>query len=699
MICDALTLAQSAAPKAEALTGWYVAGGIVLLGLVIYGGKDLFRLSLLRIRAVASVCFRESIRRRVLWLVPLAILGVILVSQFQKPLDEQDAVRQVTKFCIFSSAILVTLAAVILACTNLPREIDNRVIYTVVTKPTSRLEILLGKISGFAGLTAVILAIMGLFSWGYVHAFEWRVLQDVQVRVKQGGLEPAAEDTLRYYAKAGLLDARDYASSRAVQVFNTYPKAGELTRQIRGAGEQEAMLPFTFDRSLLPPDSKIAGMLLTLSLPWHQDPLSTDQLSLVSQYAEQAGIHTTVPAAPAGPGIARDVDVSKLFPAFFKISLVNENLETVIDSAVINNDVPQVAADASGVTEAKVPVSGPAVERMFDLKRFYVRFVGVSPATTFTLDPSKVAATILFEKHPPLTLKSAPLGAGDSPILVSGRTTQNGQQLRGADIASAAEGAYEYRNVPASFVRDGEVYFEFRTTVERDSDAEGPKQLTTWMDVRILNKKSGEISPPVKFAVESKRLAHFGVPAKYIAGGNFDVLMRCLSPQQWVSLRPSYLRLASDDRGFALNLTKSLFILWLLTILVITVAVFCSTYVSWPIAFVLTLVILLAHWGVMQLGGLAGAGVGRQIVSDLFAGAAPAVAETLNRSVEGLNSLLRLVSSFLPDVSQFAAMEDIEKGVWISWSRLGAALKVLAMFGLPILTLSYVVFRNKEVAP
>ena len=56
-----------------------------------------------------------------LWITPLAILGVIVVSQLQRPLDEQDAIRQTTKFCLFATGLLVTVATIILACTNLPR--------------------------------------------------------------------------------------------------------------------------------------------------------------------------------------------------------------------------------------------------------------------------------------------------------------------------------------------------------------------------------------------------------------------------------------------------------------------------------------------------------------------------------------------------------------------------------------------------
>src|SRR5207249_10186075 len=131
-----------------------------------------------RIWAVSSVCFAESYRRRILLITPLAIIGVIIVAQLQQPFDEQDAVFQTIKFSLFATGLLITVTAIILACTNLPREIENRVIYTVVTKPTTRLEIVLGKILGFARVSALILLIMGLFTFGYLHWRAWRFEQD-----------------------------------------------------------------------------------------------------------------------------------------------------------------------------------------------------------------------------------------------------------------------------------------------------------------------------------------------------------------------------------------------------------------------------------------------------------------------------------------------------------------------------------------
>src|SRR2546421_11278480 len=168
---------------ASDFTVWMVAGLIVLLGLGIFGWKDLSQLKWRRLWAISSVSFRESLRRRVLWVTPLAILGVIVVSQLQHPNDELDAIRQTTKFCLFASGLLVVVTGVILACTNLPREIDNRVIYTIVTKPTTRLEIVIGKVLGFARVSAAILLMMGLFTFGYLELRAWRLEKQVEERL------------------------------------------------------------------------------------------------------------------------------------------------------------------------------------------------------------------------------------------------------------------------------------------------------------------------------------------------------------------------------------------------------------------------------------------------------------------------------------------------------------------------------------
>jgi ABC-type transport system involved in multi-copper enzyme maturation permease subunit len=191
------------------LNPWSVGLLIVVIGLLI-GFRDVVRFSLTRIWAISSVVWQESKRKRVLLITPLAIIGVIIVSQFQNPLDAQDAIRQTTKFCLFATGLLVAITAIILAATNLPKEIENRVIYTVVTKPTTRLEIVLGKVLGFARVSAAILLIMGLFTWGYLWLRERQMTNSISVQLAAGNVDPVSKQTLEHYVSAGLLQSRSY---------------------------------------------------------------------------------------------------------------------------------------------------------------------------------------------------------------------------------------------------------------------------------------------------------------------------------------------------------------------------------------------------------------------------------------------------------------------------------------------------------
>ena len=124
-----------------------LGAALVIIGLGVVGFGDLLKFSPSRAWAIGGVVFSEGLRRRV-WLVPpLVMLATILLTQLGDPNDEVDAIRQATQFCLLASGLVAVLVTLILACTNLPREVDSRVIFTVVTKPVSRLELYVGKLS------------------------------------------------------------------------------------------------------------------------------------------------------------------------------------------------------------------------------------------------------------------------------------------------------------------------------------------------------------------------------------------------------------------------------------------------------------------------------------------------------------------------------------------------------------------------
>ena len=687
----------------ESITGYLplvVAALIVLLCLIIYGGRDLIRLSPLRIRAVASVCFHESVRRRVLWLTPLAILGVVLVSQFQHPLDEQDAVRQATRFCVFTAGLLVVMATIILACTNLPREIENRVIYTVVTKPVSRLEILIGKVVGFSSVAALILIIMGVFSWGYLKVQEWRLINDIKQQIAIGGLDAATAQTLKYYRDHGLLNARDYRGTLDVQALSAYPAPGDKLRWFNGGNEQQVLVPFQVEPGSVQIGEGDAAMLLALSLPWvQQRAMTPDELQNVTQMVETARNQGMLPKPPTLPGIA--VPTEQL-PAFVRVEFYGPDMTRIPEETRARKLVPVM--DGSGRTAVIVPVSAAYAQKILSMGSFYVSLLGVSPGVRYAVgDPPVSLLLPSDDPQKPTVIRSRPFDRNqDGTCAIVGRTAQNGQQLRGDDAATAPVGVFAFRK--RALPTTGTMTVEMRTVVDeqggdRRNDFGLDTQAPTIVELSVVNRQSGKASTWVRVPLESRRSAYAELPAEYMAGGDFDVLLRCLTPGEWLGLNPATLRLSAGDGSFALNLFKSHLVLWLLSVLVIMVAIFCSTFLSWPIAIVLTVVILLGHWGVTQLGEMATPGVGRQVVNDLFAGAAPAVTETLTRSMESLTALTRNLAAFLPDISRFAAMDELSLGAEMPWVQLAGPLVILILFGLQIVALSYVFFRNKEVAP
>src|SRR5450432_3922246 len=288
---------------------WTVPAVIVLLGLFVYGFRDLLRFSFKRAWAISGVCFDESIRRRVLWITPLAIVGVILVSQFQRPADEQDAIRQTTKFALFATGMLVTITGVILACTNLPREIETRVIYTIVTKPTTRLEIVIGKVIGFSKVSLTILFIMGVFTLGYLHLQQWRMTRDISQRLAAGAVDPLARSTYEYWAQEGLLVSRTLEQPGDIEIFSREPVANDTKRWFFGAGEGDIVVPFEITPEQLTPNGVpnappgSAGMIVRAQLGYAHSDFDAGQNQVESALPMGIAAPTTTPSLPTEANI------------------------------------------------------------------------------------------------------------------------------------------------------------------------------------------------------------------------------------------------------------------------------------------------------------------------------------------------------------------------------------------------------------
>jgi ABC-type transport system involved in multi-copper enzyme maturation permease subunit len=655
---------------------------VVILGGLLYvltaGLSDLLRFSIKRIWAISGVCFDESIRRRVLWIIPLAILGLVIVVQLQQPFDEQDAIRQTTKFCLFATGMVVVISTIILACTNLPREIENRVIFTVVTKPTTRLEIVLGKITGFARVSATILLIMGVFSFGYLHFRAWSLESDLRYRLKNNAVESISRPTFQHYVDAGLLNAKTLADAASMNIYQVPPQPGSTLRE-----------PTTDAYTLA---------------PFH---LPANMVALVDPEGKQytgPGLVIQVRAGylPVPPKVTPGKPAAKPLPAAISVQIFDQNASTAMAAEIKGN--PAVLPSADGSQWVSFTLTSNYVAM---LTKFPFIFVAISDANAdnrliFNEDPKDPPVRLLIpvttQTDPLVVLPTDPLDASKpADLAYTGREGISGQQVKGDPTGQSQACVFHFQNADIQSRTGDTVPIEFRVGVEKSGDVTD-QDIPTQASICVENLTTGKVSDPILAQPDNNRPCYASIPTAYTQGGNFNLIVRCLSPDQWLNFKRSSVSIVQSENSFAFNLLKSTIILWLLSILVTSISVFCSTFLSWPIAVVLTLVILLGRWGVNQLGDAATAGVGRQFVQD-FGVKDPAAMQVLSGSVEELNKALKAVATVLPDIEQFSATEDIERGISIPASTVQAGLIVLLCFGVPLTLLAYIFLKNKEVAP
>jgi ABC-type transport system involved in multi-copper enzyme maturation permease subunit len=701
------------------LLPWVIATVIITVGIFVYGWNDVVRTHWQRVWAISGVCVTESLRRKVLWLTPLAMIGIVVVCQFQVAASPQDVIQQTTKFCLFASAMLVTVTAIILACTNLPREIETRIIFTIVTKPTTRLEIVLGKVLGYARVSALIIIIMGVFTLAYLQIRARPMIADLKSQMQTLPANSPIRASDEYYVNSGLLGTRSLVWGSDVEVYAAPPN-GDENWSLGGVG-QYILIPFALSQdnkknleTLV--DSKIPVYInFNLDVKFHKPDERQRREAREAKLEEGSNtkdndfnvpVPETQPSAPKP--LIPEVQVRFLNEA--RGMLVKMN---VMDAGSRVTLKPTKAGSATYIGSMEIP--SDVVLEAARLGRFYTQISPRTPATEFGVRGSAAWISVPIPQYAPIQM-AVDANHPDRPAhaIFSSYPTRDGVRLTSTvwgDDPQPPDGpvaVFHFRNISVSPGNDGTVGLQIGVGVEKTGDFKddplhpnGYAQAT----LQVVNLTTGERSDPVTFSPETSRTEPVPINAKYLKGGNFDVLLRNTMPGQNLGILPGNdadtgaMALVTADRSFVINLIKSLFILWLLALLVVIIAIFCSTFVSWPIAVVLTLVILLAHWGVDQLGSALDRGTAGRTTVGQFKISDPSSAQVVAGTVDWLSTGLRGLSACLPDVEMFPVMEDIENGVSIPPAKVLGAMGVIFCYGLPLLVFSYVILRRKEVAP
>jgi len=120
--------------------------------------------SLARIAALTGNTFTELVRLKIFYFLLIFALLLIGNSIFMARLSFQQEFQVLKDVSLGAMSIFTSLLAIVATAQLLPRDIEDRTIYTILAKPVPRSEYLIGKLLGVLLLLAVsIVAMSALF--------------------------------------------------------------------------------------------------------------------------------------------------------------------------------------------------------------------------------------------------------------------------------------------------------------------------------------------------------------------------------------------------------------------------------------------------------------------------------------------------------------------------------------------------------
>lgn len=146
----------------------------------------------IQIAAVARNTFTELVRQKIFYIILVFALCAIGSSVFMARLTFQEEFQMLKDVCLGAMSIFTSLLAILATANFLPKDLEERTIYNILSKPVPRFIYLLGKLAGIILLLFLFTLLMsGVFClalWLREHA----VLVETRRQFAQGPAEELA---------------------------------------------------------------------------------------------------------------------------------------------------------------------------------------------------------------------------------------------------------------------------------------------------------------------------------------------------------------------------------------------------------------------------------------------------------------------------------------------------------------------------
>lgn len=146
----------------------------------------------LRVWAIASATFTELVRMKVFYFLLIFALLVIGNSLFMVKFSFQEEFQMLKDVSLGAMSIFTSLLAILATAMLLPKDIEERTIYTILSKPIPRHEYLLGKLTGVSFLLILSTLLMSVMFFGVLWFREKSVLAETIAQMQGAPAEQLA---------------------------------------------------------------------------------------------------------------------------------------------------------------------------------------------------------------------------------------------------------------------------------------------------------------------------------------------------------------------------------------------------------------------------------------------------------------------------------------------------------------------------
>jgi len=256
-------------------------GAFALFGILIPVLRDLPKLRFRRIYALSRLVFKQASGIKTLWVLFIFVgaLPFLFPAQWFLSFRPEDELKVTIGFVAIVVAILIKIIAALMASFALPNDIKNQTIYTVVTKPVERFEIVLGLFFGHAALMSVVLGGLTLASLTLISINKvnrsaqeqtFKARMPVRGTLQFGsGKEFEGVNVGREFEYRKYINGHPQSPQRAIWSFNDLPS------RLASAENDRVPLEFTFDIYRLTKgkeDRGGSGVEVSLRFVTHQNP-------------------------------------------------------------------------------------------------------------------------------------------------------------------------------------------------------------------------------------------------------------------------------------------------------------------------------------------------------------------------------------------------------------------------------------------